>query len=125
MHARGLTLIEVVASLLLVGPTVTSLLVAVAGSFEQLRTTRQRETASVLAGELITQWKLDPTAAGAAAQGRFESHPAWRWVRVSQPCPAAGAGALNETTLRIYQSDEHGNDQVVATYTWLEKHDDT
>ncbi len=77
-RARGISLIEVVASLLLIATTATALLVAHRRSFQQLEVTIRQETAASLAGELIASWKIEPPEPEANVAGCIESHPSWR-----------------------------------------------
>lgn len=119
-RARAISLIEVVASLVLVATTVTALLAAHGRSLEQLRATRQQQTAATLARELITEWQIDPLRHGAATQGEFESVQGWRWTRRIVPYPFARGLPLHEVTLRIYRIDANGQERALMTYTWIE-----
>lgn len=121
MRAKGLSLIEVVVSLVLIGTTATMLLTAHSRSLEQLRATSNSETASILARELITQWKLEPPDETSPMDGRFESHPKWGWAGESVPYPSQGQSELQQVTLTIHRTDQRGFDQIVVTYTWLER----
>lgn len=124
MRARALTLIEVVASLVLVATTVTALLAASGRSLEQLHSAREQQTASVLAKELINQWILEAPAEGEATEGHFHGYPGWRWTRQSAPYPWLTETTLEELTLTIHRLDGQGHDRVVAAYTWLERPDE-
>jgi Tfp pilus assembly protein PilV len=123
MKARGLSLIEVVASLVLVGTTVTALLEAHGRSLDQLHAIRTQQSASSLARELINQWKLDPAAGRLAVEDTFPSRSGWRWTRIALPFGSASQVELQEVTLRIYQTDGQGREKLVTSYTWLEKLD--
>jgi len=83
--ARGLSLIEVVASLVLLATVVTSLLMAQSRSLAQLRATQEREKASVLAGELLVAWEIAPREWTDHEEGVFDGDASWRWARTSRP----------------------------------------
>ncbi len=124
MRARALTLIEVVASLALVGGTVAALLTAHARSLEQLRTAREQHIASNLAHERIAAWKIDPETARGDAEGDIDSHPGWQWKRQSRPYTTLNGTVLEEVTLTIYRTENNGHQHPVTSYTWLESQDE-
>ena len=118
MRARGLSLIEVVASLVLIATVVTSLLVAHARSIEQVKATRLLETADRMTHELMASWWVEAPGEGPWIEGRFEDLPGWHWTRAVRPYDAPNHEDLNEITLTIF-----GNVSAVpmGTYTWLER----
>ena len=124
MRARGLTLIEVVASLVLLAVTVTALLASHARSMEQLTENRRLHLASELARELIVSWRLDPEASRDLTAGTFDDHKELRWTRRRAPRPVTARSALDEITLTIYRQDDRGNEEPVASYTWIERRDE-
>ena len=121
MRARGISLIEVVAALALIGTAITMLLGAQARSLEQLAVTRDRQIATELARELITAWRIDPLRQEPAREGSFASHPGWRWTRGEMPYRSTSRLALQEVTLTIHRVDGSGHESHVAGYTWLER----
>ena len=121
---RALTLIEVVASLVLLAATATLLLTAQGRSLDQLRSIREQEIAAVLTHELIATWKLNPPGKHSATEGRWQSHAAWRWRRQLAPYPLTIRSVLQEVTLTLYRTDQEGNDVPVSTHTWLERPDE-
>ena len=116
----GLSLIEVVASLVLLATVVTSLLLAQSRSLQQLRATRERETADVLAGELLATWKIEQREWPDHEEGEFEGHSSWRWARTSRPYPLTRGLALREVSLKMWHRDSAG-ERVVRELTWLER----
>ena len=120
-RARGLTLLEVVASLALVATTAVVLLEAQGNSLAQLRTLGEQERAAELAGELITSWRLDPQALTASSEGDFDAHPGWSWRRTSIPLPLGNAITLREVTLSVFHTDARGTRTQVLQYTWVER----
>ncbi len=124
MRARAMSLIEVVASLVLLATTVTGLLVAHSRSLGQLANTRHQETATALAKQLMADWRIEPPAVDSNIGGRIESHPSWRWTRVSRLYPFTRRRELWEVTLTIYRADHPDAELAVGTYTWLERSDE-
>jgi Tfp pilus assembly protein PilV len=120
-HVRALTLIEVVASLVLLATAVTTLLAAQGRSLEQLRTARELETAAALARGLITDWRLESSGTVPPTDGVFASNPAWRWSRTAKPLSNSTDSAIQTISLTIYRNDAHGVERMVTSYTWLEK----
>ena len=121
MRPNAFTLIEVVASLVLIGTVVTALLTAHGRSLAQLHGIQRNERASILARELITEWKLDRSVQPPAVEGGFEAHPGWRWMRTSIFYAGTSRSALQEVTLTIYRTHEQSGDKVLTSYTWLER----
>lgn len=123
--ARGLSLIEVVAALVLLAGCAVTLLTAQGRSLDQLRAVRTQETAADLARELITSWKLDPTA-DLPLEGYFESTPGWRWERQECWYATGSQGNLQEVALTIYrpQSKGMGEEEALASYSWIERETD-
>ena len=117
---RGLSLIEVVASLVLLATVVTSLLLAQSRSLAQLRATREREKADVLAGELLTAWKIEPREWPAHEEGGFDGDSSWRWARTSRPYPLTRGLALRQVAVRLWHRDATG-ERVVRELIWLER----
>lgn len=123
-RSRGLSLIEVVAALALLAGAAAGLLTAHGAALGQLAATRHQETATTLAEELITEWKIKPPNGTGEREGRFEGRPSWRWTRSLRPYPSVGKAPIRELTLIIYRMDERGKEQVMGSYTSLETADD-
>lgn len=112
-RSRGLSLVEVLASLTLIAGTMTALLLAQARSLRQLAATRQGTEAHTLAEELILTWKADPSSV--ASDGAFNA--TLRWRREELPSWSTSTRELREIRLRVYGDD---GDAVLAEYVWLE-----
>lgn len=121
MRAKGLTLIEVVASLVLMAGVVSALLLAQGRLLGQLRSIEEQELASDLAHELIAQWKLEPPT---ASQGEFEEHRGWSWARVEATTMLVRDPLVREVTLQITHRTIDGTEHMIARYQWLEKKDE-
>ena len=118
MRARGLSLIEVVASLVLIATVVTSLLAAHARSLAQVKATRLRETADRATHELIASWAVETPGERLWIEGRFADLPGWHWTRAVRPYDPPNHEDLNEVTLTIYAEV---STTAMGTYTWLER----
>lgn len=123
MHrARGLTLIEVVAALVILAVTTTALTVAHARSLEQLRVLRHQETAAMLAEEWLAARALEDLPAVESSSGTFEHQPGWRWALAGGPwLPDDGGPALVQRSLEIYRARSEAGEELVRRYTWLER----
>lgn len=123
----ALTLVEVVASLVIVGTSGAMLMTAHARSLEQLQTSRLQETAARLAEELLAEWKLESTDQDAGMthlvreEGDFEEEPGWRWTRIAQPYDVGSDGRLLENILTLYKQNPRGEEKRVSRYVWLER----
>ncbi len=122
-QTKALSLIEVVASLVLLATTATGLLAAHGKSLEQLAATRRQETAAILARQLVTAWKIDPPAPVSTMEGRLEGNTSWRWTQTMVPYSTHIDARIQEMTVTIYHTDERGNERCVAAYSWLERLD--
>ena len=112
----GLTLIEVVASLALLATAVCGILIAHGRVITEWGTIRERHTATALATELVTPWKLDRSSSRTAKEGVCESHADWSWVKSRKPYSAATQLALKEVTLTLTHTGAIGEP---ATYSWI------
>jgi Tfp pilus assembly protein PilV len=120
---KGLTLIEVVASLVLIALTATSLLAAYGRSLEQLRATREQETADGLARELLAHWSVEPIPLDEESKGTFENEPGWQWSRNTQRQWGIVSLEVYELTLTIERRGDDGHWRRVATHSWLQEAD--
>jgi hypothetical protein len=120
MRTRALSLIEVVASLVLLATTITALLLAQSQSLRQVRDIQEQETADVLAGEIMATWRIEERQHSDVEDGVFDGRPQWRWERRSQPYPLSHDLALREVVLEVWHHDGIG-DRLVRELTWLER----
>lgn len=117
---KAMTLIEVVASLVIVATTGTALLLAQSQSIAQLTATNEQKTAARLATHLILIWKIDPAPLGSNIEGQFEDQSGWKWQRQTKPRMGTVQPNLIDVTLEIYRYDDSGQRNVVTSYTWIE-----
>lgn len=122
---NALTLIEVVASLVLLATTVTALLATHSRSLQQLTNINQQETAASLAQELITEWQLDESESEPPPEGNFKHKPGWRWVRDVIPYEPTYTNKINQITLKLFYQRDHEESEIVTRITWLERVDES
>ncbi len=121
---RGLTLIEVVASLVLISLAASTALTAYSRSLSQWHSTKELAQASALAEELIAGWRLDPPEDAGVLVGAWPDAPAWSYRRTEVRIGGSDAHPIRQWTLAVYHADETGARQAITTYTWLERSDD-
>ncbi len=121
IRCKGLTLIEVVVSLVLLATVATSLLHAQSNALAQIRATEHADTAVGLARELIVSWKMLPETRSIAGEGSFAGEPGWSWSRTVRPYSDTRDLTLTEVMLTIRRTNERGVAHVFAEYTWLEQ----
>ncbi|MGA0587836.1 type IV pilus modification PilV family protein [Dyella sp. KRB-257] len=114
-RARGFSLIEVIAALLLLAITFTALMKVAGGAIGLTQRAAQRSEAAMWAHSLLdSAFVIEPLRAGTRS-GTFDKH--YRWQLQVTPWNPAGQPAPN-AALQLYQLDLdvrwHGNghDQV-------------
>jgi hypothetical protein len=115
-----LTLAEVLASLLIVGGSVTTMLVAQSNSLERINTCQRQLTARHIAHELITVWRLQAEDLVVSSSGRIAGLERWSWRRSAQQLRTADNMAAIEVTLKIIYTDpDRRTTPWVRPYRWL------
>jgi len=92
-RAAGLTLIEVVAAIAILGAILTGIVVAQSRHLRQIAATQRTDRAIAAADALLERWWADPRTLPVGASGRLED-AALRWVTrevASEPIEAIGA----------------------------------
>lgn len=103
-RARGFSLIEVIAALLLLAIAFTALMRVAGGAIELSQRAAERSEAAMYARSLLdSAFVMEPIRAGTRS-GRFDKQFAWQlqvtpWSPTGKPAAAAGTG------LRMYQLD--------------------
>jgi general secretion pathway protein I len=103
-HARGFSLLEVIAAILLLAITFGALMEVAGGSIRLSQSASQYTQAALWARSLLdTRFALDPIQPG-VTEGQFDDHYRWRL----QVAPWAGPGvapAGNANAMQMYQLD--------------------
>ena len=81
---RALTLIEVVAALLILGGSVTAVMVAQSNSLASLQNSRLQLAAQHMAKELIANWRIENEALTIPAAGPVPDSAHWTWKRTAE-----------------------------------------
>ena len=76
---KGLSLIEVLASIALLGVLLSATLVAIGRHTRQVRLAQDRLIALEVADGLLHQWLVQDGGRLEAEEGSVPDHPAWRW----------------------------------------------
>ena len=98
---HGLTLIEVLVALVIIGGSVTSMLVAQSNCLGGLKGSQMELTAQHLAKELIATWAVDKEDLHLDASGSISSRRGWTWQRVARRIPLTEDAIATEVTLHI------------------------
>jgi Tfp pilus assembly protein PilV len=98
---RGLTLVEVVASLLIMGSAMAALLVGQSRSLRQIDEAEHQLTATLIARELIANWRLEGQDLMTAGSGEILNQPGWLWTRRGERRSMANDLFVSEVTLVI------------------------
>ena len=137
LHSRfsaGLTLIEVLAALTILGTTITSMLVAYGQAAHQMHDARLRREAHERAAELLVRWELDAEPLDTNAQGilprtenflsasprtEIDAQDQWHWTRTVRRVRPTPQVEMNEITLTVERQYETGRRENLATVVWL------
>lgn len=98
---RGLTLIEVLVALVIIGGSVTAMLVAQSNCLAGLKGSQMELTAQHLAKELIATWAIDKEDLHLSASGSIAGRRGWSWQRTSQRFSLVDGVSATEVTLNI------------------------
>jgi general secretion pathway protein I len=101
-HARGFSLLEVIAAILLLAITFGALMEVAGGSIRLSQNASQYTQAALWARSLLdTRFTLDPMQPG-VTEGRFDDH--YRWRLQVTPWAAPGVTpAANANAMQMYQ----------------------
>lgn len=116
--ASGLTLVEVVVSLALLGGTLAGLCLAHSRALRQIAESDRSRRAATLAEQLIRHWRIDPQMPWQDAEGTFLDPEGWWWRRHVQPEPVDD---LIRLQLSIHGLDERGDAIRILTVQWTER----
>lgn len=121
IRRRGLTLIEVLASLTILGGAGVSMLLAQASAIDALHESALQIVAQRLARELKCSWDIDEVDQTTAASGAVEGYPEWKWVRSAETFLLTDAHAAIHVTLRMIHETQGYHQSIAWTreYHWL------
>ncbi len=120
---RSFTLIEVMAALVLIGGSIVTLLNIQARSAGQATASNHQRTAACLAEELLATWTLEKCDLSLDQEAAFTEPAGWFWRRsVSTPAVVLPAEMI-QIELEIIRTNDLGEAQTIASYTWWERID--
>ena len=119
-NRHGMTLVEVVASLMILGGSVTTMLVAQSASLEQMSAARLQLIAGHQAKELIATWRLEKVDLKAPTSGAFSDMQGWSWRRTASLTKIVDGIEFQEVTLTmIYKDPDRRSTEWMRSYRWL------
>jgi Tfp pilus assembly protein PilV len=119
-RARGLSLVEVVAALLILGGAITVMLVAQSRALMALKSSHLELTALHLAKDLIATWDIEKPGAVRSASGTFPKEEGWSWRRSSRPLADEDMSGMVEITLELcFSGIESQEKSRCMEYVWL------
>lgn len=116
--ARGISLVEVVAALVLTATTLTTLLLVLARTVEQAHVLQHQEKVTACASSLVAAWSQEPPE---ATEGICSTDAALTWRRSQAIRHRVEAADLFEVTLTIVDRTDAQREQTLLAYTWLER----
>jgi general secretion pathway protein I len=103
-HARGFSLIEVIAAILLLAVTFAALMEVAGGSIRLSENASEHTQAALWARSLLdTRFALDPMQPG-VTEGKFDNHYRWRLQVVPWVAPGV-VPAPNPNAMQMYRLD--------------------
>ena len=116
----AMTLVEVMASLLVLGGAITGILLADSRSVAQIHAARQQIDAAEVARELVVNWRIEGVDLGAPSSGRARPDERWTWERTSGPRFIHEQIRMVEVVLRLrFQPTGQSDRTVDYEYHWL------
>lgn len=120
IRRAALSLIEVVASLVILGSAVTTLLAAYARNMANVKEAERQLVAHEIARELIAQWRVDEVDLTVSAQGAASNAAGWSWRRWAEPISLADAANLRQITVEVRHQVHVDRDFLWnRRYSWL------
>ena len=117
---RGaITLIEVVASLVLLGSAVTTMLVAQANAVQTVAESKFYLEARAIASNLIAEWRITTVDVTQPGQDGVTDVPDWSWRRSTVPRASDEQPKVVEIVLEILHRDPDSWIERRAEYRWL------
>ena len=123
MLHKGVTLVEILAALTILGVSITTVLVAQAKCLQHLEVSRLELTSRQVAGELLVSWRLEKEDTTVESGGDIDSLEGWSWSRSARQIAIAEAAHVTEITLEvIYRNPDGRTAPWVRPYRWLVDH---
>ena len=121
----GVTLLEVIAAAVILGTSVTTMLLAQGNTIEQLSLSRRQLTASAIANELIAHWRLTNENVATPSSGSVDGLAGWRWARSSESITVAEGVAVTRVILTVtFVGDGSERTNWTRVYRWIASEND-
>lgn len=117
--ARGLTLVEVIAGLVLLATLLASILIAFGSQAAQMRKSRDRIRAVQLADRLLRDWSSRNTIPAIGSEQSLEGTKDWRWRLVDASSDDPDAAGLSVVRLEVFSPIASTAEQVLASVDLL------
>ena len=117
---RALSLVEVLASIMLVGGSVTGMLVVQARGMAELKEGRLALQADELAKEKLHEWQLTGEPLPESKTGGFSNLQRWTWRRESERAIIAPNLESTVVTLTLIRAGDRWERPWTRKYRWLE-----
>lgn len=116
----GVTLLEVIAAAVILGTSVTMMMLAQGNMIEQLSVSRRQLTAGAVAHELIARWQLTEENMTEPSSGTVDGLPGWRWARSSESTTVAQGVTVTRVALSVtHWGDGHEPTNWTRVYRWI------
>lgn len=107
--------------MVIVGGSVTSLLVAQSNSIHRAASSKRQLTAQHLAKELIATWSLEEASLEVAARGSVPDQEHWAWRRTVEEIDVSqGVSAQQVSLVMIYAPTDRRKKPWSRTFYWLD-----
>lgn len=115
-------MVEVLASLVLMGGALVSLLLTQAHSITRVQDVQMNLEAQRLSRELIAEWRLKKVDLRSPGHGTWEH--GWRWKRTHRQVDLANHPVTSEITIRVEHLANRQDGNVWSReFVWLIRHE--
>jgi type II secretory pathway pseudopilin PulG len=116
---RGLTLVEVIAGLVLLATLLAAILIAFGSQAAQMRKSRDRLKAVVLADRLLADWSSQNAFPDIGSEQGLEGTKDWRWRLVNATSAELDTTGPSTIRLDVFRPIGGNPDQVLASVDLL------
>jgi len=113
--ARGLTLVEVVAGLVLLATLLASILVAFGSQAAQIRAARDRMAAIDMADRLLSEWTSQNAIPAVGTQQSLPGTENWSWRVVAKKSAELERTGVSSVCVQVFRSPQTGTERVLAS----------
>lgn len=118
---RALSLVEVLASVMIIGGAVTTMLVAQSRGIAAMQNGRFEMQARDLAKEVLVEWQQKNDTLADLVSGRFDGMQRWSWRRTSEKTTIAPKIEATMVTLTLIRAGDGRERPWIREFRWLEQ----